>query len=407
MSEPLRLLVVAQEFPFPPNHGGRADVWRRLRALHALGCQIFLVCWCDLGQEPSAEEVAAVRRIVGGLQVNVKRRGLGEDLARLARMLGGLPSHAAARTLPRAEAAALIEQVRAFGVQGVLLDSPYGGAFARAACAALDVPMFYRSHNIEHLYFAGQAAAATRLRKRLALNLARWHLESFEQDMMRSSQVCFDISADDMAFWRARGITNGAWLPPLPEAAFDGAGQPEAAADGPELLFLGNLNAPNNVRGVRWLIEQVMPLVWRQRPEVALTIAGSAPSDEVRALVAGDSRLRLLANVKDAPGLMASAQVLLNPVLSGSGVNVKTLDMLMTQRPIVSSRQGVAGLLPELQALCHVAEGPDAFAAGIAASLRQPQIDRAAREQGRKMFSVQAVAGAIAAMRGGIAAARA
>ncbi|NRR31604.1 glycosyltransferase family 4 protein [Oxalobacteraceae bacterium] len=404
MSEPLRLVVVAQEFPFPPNHGGRADVWRRLRALHALGCQIYLVCWCEQGDQPTAEQLAAVHQIVAGLQLTVKRPGLLPNLTRLARMLGGLPSHAAARTLARADADAVIARLRAFGAQAVLLDSPYGGAFARAACAALRVPMFYRSHNIEHRYFAGQAAAATHWRKRLGLNLARWHLERFEQDMMRAAQVCFDISADDIVFWRARGIANNAWLPPLPEAAFDAPGQPAPAADGPELLFLGNLHAPNNVRGVRWLVEQVMPLVWRERPEVALTIAGSAPSDEVRALVAGDSRLRLLANVKDAPGLMASARVLLNPVLSGSGVNVKTLDMLMTERPIVSSRQGVAGLLPELQALCHVAEGPQAFAEGIAGLLGQPRIDQAARLRGRQLFSVQAIAEAMRVMQQGVAA---
>jgi glycosyltransferase involved in cell wall biosynthesis len=398
VNDSVRLVIVAQEFPYPPNHGGRADVWRRMRALQRLGCPMMLVCWCDAHDQPSPEHLAAVEQVAGVVRVIVKRRGWRQDGGRLLRILGGVPSHAAARMADTADDGALMGAVRAFGPQAVLLDSPYGGELALRLSARLDVPLFYRSHNIEHAYFAGQAAAAGSLKNRLAWTLARWHLHAYELSLMKAAAITFDISADDMLVWQAQGIGNGHWLPPLPEAIFEAA--PVAAAGAaPQLLFLGNLRAPNNVRGVRWLVEAVMPLVWARRPQAQLTIAGSTPVAEVVALAEADPRLQLRANVADAPGLMAAAGVLLNPVLSGSGVNVKTLDMLMTERPIVSTPQGVAGLPPSLQALCRVAADPQAFADHLIAAQDNPAIDAVARARGREQFSMQAIASAVAAMR--------
>jgi hypothetical protein len=334
--------------------------------------------------------------------VIVKKRGWRQDALRLLRIASGTPSHAAARTVDHADDGETMRAVYRFQPQAVLADSPYGGVFARAVSRRLDVPLFYRSHNIEHAYFAGQAAAASSIKNRLAWTLARWNLHAYEHGLMKSAAITFDISADDMKIWQAEGIDNGHWLPPLPEAIFDPA-PPVPATEGPQLLFLGNLRAPNNVRGVHWLVEQVMPLVWRRHPEVQLTVAGSAPLPEVSALIATDARLHLRANVADAPGLMAAAGVLLNPVLSGSGVNVKTLDMLMTERPIVSTPQGVAGLPPSLQVLCRVASEPQAFADHIVEALSLPGIDVSARVRGREQFSMQAVANAVRAMCGVVA----
>ncbi|GJI91826.1 MULTISPECIES: glycosyltransferase [Duganella] len=398
VNDNLRLVIVAQEFPYPPNHGGRADVWRRMRALQRLGCSVMLVCWCDDYDQPTAEHLRAVEQVAETVQVIVKRRGWRQDGRRLWRILNGIPSHAAARWADSADQGPLMRSVRAFQPQAVLLDSPYGGVFARQLSARLDVPLFYRSHNIEHAYFAGQAAAASSIKNRLAWTLARWHLHAYELSLMKVAAITFDISADDMKIWQAEGIRNGHWLPPLPEAIFDAAPAATTAV-GAQLLFLGNLRAPNNVRGVRWLVEQVMPLVWQRRPDVPLTIAGSMPLAEVTALVDTDPRLELRANVADAPGLMAAAGLLLNPVLSGSGVNVKTLDMLMTERPIVSTPQGVAGLPQSLRSLCRVAADPQTFADQIIEGLEAPAIDAAARVRGREQFSLQAVSAAMAAMR--------
>ncbi len=399
----LKLVVVAQEFPYPPSHGGRADVWRRLRAMKALGAKLALVCWFDDadGKRPSPAEQRAVEAVVEILEATPKQRGIKHDLLRLARIAAGVPSHAAARVMAKESLTRIIERLAAFAPDALLLESPYGGVFALSACQELNVPMFYRSHNIEHKYFQGQAAAAVSLRDRLAWRVACFHLAAFEQRMMDAAEISFDISADDSAFWTARGVRNSVWLPPLPEAtSYAGIVAKSIVQQDRELAFLGNLNAPNNVRGVRWLIEEVMPIVRQRRPQTVLTIAGSRPSIEIRTLVDEHSYVQLMEDIPDAPQFLAASRVLVNPVLTGSGVNVKTLDMLMTDRPIISTPQGVAGLVPEIKALCIVADSPGEFSDAVLMALAAPAVDYQAREAGRALFSIDAVATALDAICG-------
>ena len=394
MSQALRLVVVAQEFPYPPNHGGRADVWRRLRALKALDASLALVCWYEDGSNtPTESELAAVKAVVDTLVVIPKKGGAGRAMLRLCRIAMGTPSHAAARVLSPSDFQNAVGQLAAFNANAVLLDSPYGGVFASQFSKHLGVPMFYRSHNIEHKYFQGQAAAATGLRDQLAWRLACMHLHRFEKRMQQEAKISFDISADDLRFWQSQGLTNGVWLPPLPEAALDQSQAPTTAvAQARELAFLGNLHAPNNVRGLVWFVEKVMPIVWRARPQTTFTIAGARPGDVVRQLASQHAGLELVENVADVPGFLAASRVLVNPVLTGSGVNVKTLDMLMTERPIVSTPQGVAGLTPEIQALCRVASSPEQFALQVLQTIDDATIDAAQRAACREQFSLEAVA---------------
>lgn len=400
MNQPLRLVVVAQEFPYPPNHGGRADVWRRLRALKALGACLALVCWHEDGIPPTESELVSVKAVVNTLVVNPKQGGAVRALLRLCRIASGTPSHAAARILSQTDFQRVVEQLTAFNANAVLLDSPYGGVFAIRLCKHLGLPMFYRSHNIEHKYFQSQAAAATSLRDQLAWHLACVHLHRFEKRMQQEAKISFDISAVDLRYWQSQGLTNGVWLPPLPEAALDqNQAMPATAVQARELAFLGNLHAPNNVRGLVWFVERVMPFVWKARPQTIFTIAGARPDKVVKQLTDQYVGVELVENVADGPYFLASSRVLVNPVLSGSGVNVKTLDMLMTERPIVSTPQGVAGLTADIQALCHVASTPVDFAAEVLRALASPLVDAQLRADGRIGFSVESVNDAMQLMK--------
>lgn len=394
MSQSLRLVVVAQEFPYPPNHGGRADVWRRLRALKSLGVSLALVCWYEDGlTQPTASEMAAVQAVVDTLVVVPKKGGAKRALIRLCRIAGGTPSHAAARIMDEGDFEQAAAKLDFFKPNAVLLDSPYGGVFASRFSRHLSLPLFYRSHNIEHKYFQGQAAAATGLRDRLAWRLACLHLHRFEKRMQQEAKISFDISADDLLFWQSQGLTNGVWLPPLPEAALEQhQATPTPTVQARELAFLGNLHAPNNVRGLTWFVEEVMPIVRKTRPATVFTIAGARPGSVVKELVRQHPGLELVENVADVPGFLAASRVLANPVLTGSGVNVKTLDMLMTERPIVSTPQGVAGLTPEIQALCRVASSPAEFAQKVLQSIDDATIDTEERAACREQFSVGSVA---------------
>jgi polysaccharide biosynthesis protein PslH len=168
---------------------------------------------------------------------------------------------------------------------------------------------------------------------------------------------------------------SGRWLPPLPEQAFRERPLDVQPSD---VLFLGNLRTPNNIQGLRWLVAEVMPLLRQRRPDLTLTVVGSRPSPELVAELQLAPGVRLQADEPDVLPWLFGARVLVNPVATGSGVQLKTLDMLMTDAPIVSRAQGLSGL-PKRFA--------QAFADHILAALQAPVGADPARAQARTLFT--------------------
>ena len=380
----MRIAVFAPDCPYPPNRGGRADVWRRLLALRSGGHELMLVHLYEPSgpQAPQPDDLVAMDAQLARRFAFPIKRGAWRTLRQLAGSLS-VPWHAATRVPEGDELAGMDAALDAFSPELLLLEGPWFGEMVRRTARRLAVPYVYRSHNIEHRYLRGQARAAAHWRDRIAWRLACIGLARYELGLMRGARHVFDISQDDRAFWAARGVA-GSWLPPLPEQAFRDRPVQVHASD---VLFLGNLRTPNNVQGLRWLVAEVLPLLRARRPEICLTVVGSRPAPDLVAELQAQPGVRLQADQPDVLPWLFGARVLVNPVATGSGVQLKTLDMLMTDAPIVSRAQGLSGLPESFAALLHIAETPAAFADAVWASLRAPAAVDAARVAARAMFT--------------------
>ena len=94
------------------------------------------------------------------------------------------------------------------------------------------------------------------------------------------------------------------------------------------LLFVGNVNNPTNLHGLRWFVTAVLPLVRRAEPEVRLSIAGSWDGDEARGselhqLLRDSGTVDVLGYVANLRDVLQRARVFVVPVLWATGVITK------------------------------------------------------------------------------------
>jgi polysaccharide biosynthesis protein PslH len=382
------LTIFAFDVPFPAHRGGRADIWRRLVALRALGCNLQLVCWQNSeNAPPSIQDLTVIRSIVQDLQIFPLKQGGLEPLKRVAMLPFG-PSHVMARRLSTSQLSALSKSVREFKPDAIWIEGPYPGLAGTTVADAAGVPYFYRSHNIEHLYMERQAKAAHSISKMLAWKIACIGLKKYETRLMKNARHVYDISTDDMEFWQRAGVTRISSLPPLPERAIQDKPTCQPHLRTRDVVFLGNLSTPNNVRGVEFLLTEVSPILLAARPATRITIAGSRPSAHIRAMVATSPWVELLEDVPDAAAILNTARVLVNPVRTGSGVMVKILDMLMTDAPIISASQGASGLPKVVKAQLVIADDAPSFARAIEQALDSPTAPPLGRAAARATFSI-------------------
>ncbi len=133
-----------------------------------------------------------------------------------------------------------------------------------------------------------------------------------------------------------------------------------------EILWLGGFDWPPNVQGARWFMEQVWPrLLELTDVPIRLRLVGGAPPPDLVAHDA-DPRIEVPGYVDDIEPLKATADVLIAPLLEGSGVRVKTVEAMAAGLPVVATTKGHEGLdaVPGRDLL--VADDPATFAAELA-----------------------------------------
>lgn len=371
------LILVCQESPWPARHGGTVDMLRRLKALHASGVRVFLIAWSE---EPAkAGLVEELSKYAEWVEILPYQRGFKQRFKLLGKFFK-YPGPVCTRWVFEDKLTLLLNAAKGFGAGHVMQDGLMAGGLARVLAKQIGLKLLVRSHNIEHLYWRQQCARARGLTW-LKIRLRLVGLERFERDGLRLAARFFDISADDLLAWQRRGLINGLWLPPIVAVDTVDSADFERKPDF-DLAFVGNLRMPNNVEGVRWLLDEVVPVLSKRlgRP-VRTLVAGSAPSPEIVHLIERSPQTVLLADFEHLGDVLASARVLVNPMLAGSGVALKTVDMLLSGRSVVSTSQGVSGLPSELKALIHIGDSTEAFAEALADSIVEERSLEQARDQ--------------------------
>ena len=359
----MKITLICQEIPYPAMHGSRIDMWRRIKAFAERGVELQVIFWW-FGTAPTAESIAQIHKYVSKIHpIKIEQT----SLSRFRRItdLFSYPLETSSRLIKGQKLANLMNEVRDFNPDIIFLDGIHGGAIATSLSQELQVQMVTRSHNIEHIYAQKMFAAAISLKDKFRRYLAMLHLERYEKQLLTNSALFYDISADDLQFWQALNLTNGRLLSPLIELVAVESLNSSERSESYDIVFLGNLNAENNVAGVIWFLTEVLPLIHERWPQVTVLIAGFKPVDRIVQICHQTEGVSLQIDPVSANDTYQLGRVLINPILTGSGVKIKSIEMLQFAKPIVSTSEGVSGLPTAVKQYFRIANDPATFAAAI------------------------------------------
>ncbi|HWG08545.1 MAG TPA: glycosyltransferase [Solirubrobacteraceae bacterium] len=112
-----------------------------------------------------------------------------------------------------------------------------------------------------------------------------------------------------------------------------------------DVLFVGGFEHPPNADAVTYLVREVMPHVWEERPELSVTIVGGSVPPEVASLAS--PRVHVRGWVPDLDPILESSRMMVVPVRFGAGVKGKITQALAAGVPIVTTPVGAEGLSGE------------------------------------------------------------
>jgi glycosyltransferase involved in cell wall biosynthesis len=149
------------------------------------------------------------------------------------------------------------------------------------------------------------------------------------------------------------------------------APRPDVAPAPCSLVFNGVLRTYTNVHAITWFADRVFPLIRARERRATLTIVGRDPRPEVRALAARDG-IAVTGEVPDPADWIARAELCIDPVQAGAGMQNKLIEFMAMARPVVATSVANAGIGAAPGEHLVLADEPQAMADAVLALFADP-----------------------------------
>lgn len=364
----MKVLFVTTRIPHPPWRGDQVRSWNLLR--HLARRHDITVAAVTVGRSSRSALQA-----VAGLGVTVESIPLwraGTPVALARGLVSSMPFQVLLhdRRRARSRVASLIEQGGFDLVHGQLVRSaPYlpdeGPPVVIDLIDALSANFAKR-------------ATFDRIPVKWVAGMEARRLDAYEARVLDRADAAVVVSRDDreaLGDESVHVIPNGVDLDAFPMTP--------TGRDQEQIVFAGSLGYFPNVDAATFLVRDVMPHVWEQRPTARLHLVGARPSRVVRGL-AGDDRVVLTADVPDIAPHVAAAAVAVIPMRSGSGMQNKVIEAMALGTPVVTTPQvgRAVGATPHEHLL--VAREPRNIAAEALALMADPAEAAALAQRARE-----------------------
>ncbi|MEW5721214.1 MAG: glycosyltransferase, partial [Chloroflexota bacterium] len=140
-----------------------------------------------------------------------------------------------------------------------------------------------------------------------------------------------------------------------------------ALRDPDTIVFTGKMSYHANVTAAWYLINDVMPLIWQERPNVHFNIVGYNPPRQIRQLGESQtanqkSKISVIVSPADLRAYLQRAAVAVAPIPYGAGIQNKVLEAMACATPVVATPQAVSALQVTDGEQLLVGDGAEAFA---------------------------------------------
>jgi len=102
-----------------------------------------------------------------------------------------------------------------------------------------------------------------------------------------------------------------------------------------DLVFAGNMNYPPNIAATIFLVEEILPKLLSQFPNVTLLIAGANPSSDVQNLAS--ENVTVSGWMNDIREAYCESRVFVAPMFIGAGMQNKILEAMSSELPVITT----------------------------------------------------------------------
>lgn len=218
-----------------------------------------------------------------------------------------------------------------------------------------------RAPNIEHLIWERTAICTTNPIKKIYLKQLASSLKSFELKEINSFDGIYPVTKIDSDFFIANGCKCPCVSVPVGIETADFIDKNIAEPN--SLFHIGSMDWIPNQQGIKWFIDEVWDIVHEKLPDAKAYFAGRAMPQWLMNL--NKEGITIYGEVPDSARFICSKDIMIVPLLSGSGIRIKILEAMSLRKCIIATSQAAEGIMYENNVNIVIANTPEEFAQSI------------------------------------------
>lgn len=222
------------------------------------------------------------------------------------------------------------------------------------------VKIVLNQHNIEFMTMRSLSKTMG-IDKKILYRFVSFQLKKYEKNIYKKNFIDLYtfVSSSDKDFFEKKYSIDNTYLFPIGAEVQ----KSEIIENCHNILFVAKMSYPPNEYAALWLIEKVLPLIKKEVPDVKLYLVGKEPSNKVyEAAEKTNDNVIITGKVGALDEYYNKSNIVVVPIMTGGGVNVKLLEALGKNKYVVTLPKGVDGTKFEDEKHIFVAENDVQFA---------------------------------------------
>lgn len=377
----MNILFIAPRLPYPADTGGKIRTLNILKQL-AKQAKVHLVCFSF---DRNDQELSESLKLLGMQVTLVPGRNLNLINKIMAVLLDPLPVTIKKYYSQNMESV-LLALNEAHDFDAVHIDHLHMAHYQKCFDG---VPCVIDEHNVEYMILQRCANVEKSFIKRIVFGYQSKKMVRFEKRSINDASTYFAVSQKDKDLLSELS-GNGHAGHVVPNGVDTQYFDRQSIQDEEEaVVFTGSMDWLPNDDAAIYFCDEILPLIWKQHPELKFYIIGKNPSKKILGYARRDNRIICTGRVDDVRTYVEKSKIFIVPLRIGGGTRLKILEAMSMQKAVISTRIGAEGINCTENSDIILADKPQEFADKVAQLIDDDQKRATLGRAGRSLVLEQ------------------
>jgi glycosyltransferase involved in cell wall biosynthesis len=248
----------------------------------------------------------------------------------------------------------------------ILIESLYVTPYIDLIRSLCETPIVLRAHNLEHVIWERMVKNTINPVKRQYLSILAKRLKNYEAEVIKKIDAIAAITELDAFEFQRLGFNGRLEIFPVGYSMKDLPMNRDFKKG--SLFHLASMDWHPNQEAVNWFLDKVWSKIQANFPLSKLYLAGRGMSKKMKNL--DINNVEIVGEVHSAKDFIVEHDIMIVPLLSGSGMRVKLIEGMALGKTIITTSIGAEGIEAEDNQHLIIADTPEEFAAAITKCLK-------------------------------------